>query len=137
MTNKFDTVHADELHALTPYELARLADCASPDGTTSDGAEMLDSVRLDVIEAFSLDSWGTYPEDTAREIADSCVPVYNHNRAVAFADLSAWQEDIDGQISAYESIDMVQLMGIALYQIGERLALALYEKYKHTLEEAN
>lgn len=135
MTIKFDTTHEAELRDLSVYQLARLADCLDPDGLDSKGAEMLDSVRRDVIEAFQYDSWGTYPTDAMQQIADSCVPVYNHERAVVFADLGAWQEDIDGQIAPYDSVDMVHLMGVALYQICERLAQSLFNQYEHTLEE--
>lgn len=135
MTIKFDTTHETELLAKSVYELARLADCATPDALDSEGAEMLDNVRREVIEAFQYDSWGSYPTDTVHQIADSCVPIYSHRRAVAFADLSAWQEMIDGQIAPYENIDLVQFMGVALYQICERLAFSLFEEYKHTLEE--
>ena len=133
MTIKFDTNHADELRAKSVYELARLAECGDPDSADSVGAEFLKYVRDSVIEAFEYDSWGTYPEDTASQIADSCVPVWNYATAQTWTDLTGWVIDADDLSEGVT--DVIKLMSLALYVAGDRLARALFEEYKHTLEE--
>ena len=133
MTIKFDTTHAQELKALTAYSLAYMAECGDPDSLDSTGAEFLKSVRDDVLENFLNDSWGTYYEDTIGQLVDSCVPVYNHEIAKAFVDLLAYREDVSDYFD-YEG-DTVKLMQVSLYVIGDRLANALYNEYRHTLEE--
>ena len=135
MTIKFDTAHADELKALTAYELARLADSSDPDTLDSIGAEFLKSVRDDVLEFFENDNWSSDTYATIWGIADSAVPVMTHDIAKVFVDLCAYREDIGGQLAPYENVDMVRFMHLALYQIAVRLTEALYEEYRHTLEE--
>ena len=135
MTIKFDTTHADELRAKSVYELARLAECGDPDNAESAGAEFLKSVRDDVIESFEYDSWGTYPEDTISQISDSCVPVWNYTIAQTWTDLTGWIIDIDELVDGSDQRDTISLMSLALYVAGDRLARALFEEYKHTLEE--
>lgn len=133
MTIKFDTTHADELRAKSVYELARLAECGDPDSVESAGAEFLKSVVEAVIEAFEYDSWGTYPEDTASQLADDCVPIWNYTVAQTWTDLTGWVIDADDLSEGVT--DVIKLMSIALYVAGDRLARALFEEYKHTLEE--
>lgn len=133
MTIKFDTTHADELRAKSVYELARLAECGDPDSADSVGAEFLKSVRDSVIEAFEYDSWGTYPEDTASQIADDSVPIWNYAIAQTWTDLTGWV--IDAEDLSEGTTDTIKLMSLALYVAGDRLARALFEEYKETLEE--
>lgn len=130
---KFNAEHATELREMTAYQLARLAECGDPDTLDSVGAEFLKSVRDSVIEAFEYDSWGTYPEDTASQLADDCVPIWNYAIAQTWTDLTGWIIDIDDL--AEGTTDTVKLMSLALYVAGDRLARALFEEYKHTLEE--
>lgn len=133
MTIKFDTTHAEELKALTAYSLAYMAECADPDTLDSIGAEYLKDIRNDVLETFENDAWGTYFEDTIGQLVDSCVPVMNHDIAKAFVDLCAYREDVSDYVDF--NGDMIKLMQMALYVIGDRLANALYKQYEHTLEE--
>jgi hypothetical protein len=133
MTIKFDTTHDKALRDLTAYSLAYMAECGDPDNMDSSGAEFLKSVRDDVLENFLNDSWGTYYEDTIGQLVDSCVPVYTHEIAKAFVDLLAYNEDISDYVDY--SGDMIKLMQMSLYVIGDRLANALYNEYRHTLEE--
>ena len=133
MTIKFDTEHEKALRDLTPYTLAYMAECGDPDNVDSSGAQFLKLVRDDVLENFLNDSWGAYYEDTIGQLVDSCVPVYNHEIAKAFVDLLAYREDVSDYFD-YEG-DTVKLMQISLYVIGDRLANALYNEYRSTLEE--
>lgn len=136
MTIKFNATHEQELRDISNYRLSMLADCGEPrvlDTSRNYGAEFLDTVRASVIEAFQYDSWGTYPEDMASQIADSCVPVYNYEIAETWADIAGWTIDIDGLGDGGE--DIIKLMTVALYVAGERLANALFKEYEHTLEE--
>ena len=134
MTIKFDTTHADELNALSAYALARLADCNDPDTLDSDGAEFLKSIRDDVVETFENDNWSADTYATIWGIADSNVPVMTHDIAKAFVDLCAYNEDVSDYVTD-GGTDLVRNMKVALYVIGERLAGALLEEYRHTLEE--
>lgn len=133
MTIKFDTTHADELRAKSVYELARLAECGDPDSVESAGANFLGYVRDLVIESFEYDSWGTYPEDRASQIADDSVPIWNYEIAQTWTDLTGWVIDADDLSEGVT--DVIKLMSVALYVAGDRLARALFEEYKHTLEE--
>jgi hypothetical protein len=134
MTIKFDTTHADELNSLNAYELARIADCGDPDTLDSDGAEFLKSIRDDVVETFENDNWSADTYATIWGIADSNVPVMTHDIAKAFVDLCAYNEDVSDYVTD-GGTDLVRNMKVALYVIGERLAGALLEEYRHTLEE--
>ena len=134
MTIKFDTTHADELNALSAYALARLADCNDPDTLESDGAEFLKSIRDDVVETFENDNWSADTYATIWGIADSNVPIMTHDIAKAFIDLCAYNEDVSDYVTD-GGTDLVRNMQVALYVIGERLAGALLEEYRHTLEE--
>jgi hypothetical protein len=133
MTIQFDTTHEAELKALTAYQLARLADCTDPDTLVSPGAQFLLEVRDDVLQTFLEDNWSSDTYATVWGIADNAVPVMTHDIARVFVDLCAYREDLD-ELSPGTN-DMVKLMQLAVYQIGERLAGALLEEYRHTLEE--
>lgn len=134
MTIKFDTTHETELKALNAYQLARLADCDDPDTLESPGAQFLLEVRDDVLQTFLEDNWSSDTYATVWGIADNAVPVMTHDIARVFVDLCAYREDLSDRVTD-SGHDMVQLMQLAVYQIGERLAGALLEEYRHTLEE--
>jgi hypothetical protein len=116
----------------TVWELARMAECSDPDTDSSPGADFLRAIESSVDDALNtidadsgnMDEWTM---ERAAEIADYCVPVYTHNLWVTFVDLAAYSEDVSDL--GYMSIDVEmpeKLPSLALYIIGERLALALF-----------
>ncbi len=110
------------------WELAQMADCASPDDEHSPGATFLLRVQDDMAERFTwaADNDEVVDEDAAHEVADSAVPVYTHQRWQVFGDLCAYQEDITDYRT--DAADMTATAGVALYLIAERLAFALLEE---------
>lgn len=112
-----------------PYELARLAECFTPDRLDSAGAEFLRSVRIAVEEA-SVTSTPDEVREEIFELVDGCVPNYTHPRWLTFVDLGAYEEDI----SDYSTENLTEAAGIALLTIGERLAFALVEQYENEEE---
>ena len=114
-------------------QLADLADCACPDNDGSPGARFLALVADSAAEAMEYDTDNDNDAtDMANEAADGCVPTYTYDLWTTFVDLAAWQEDVTE--FAQSDTDMESMARIALYQIGERLALALIEESR---EEAN
>lgn len=113
----------------TPYALASLAGCASPDSPDSPGARFLKRVETDVFETIEYDG-GIEPHadvhETAFQIADRCVPVYTHERWETFVDLAAYTEDT--RELGDDGSDLTQSAGLALYMIAERLAAELLEE---------
>jgi hypothetical protein len=128
----------------SPFALASLADCASPDSIESPGAKFLGGVARDVAdraqpyttsEPTPADVYRARLDeltgDDAHELADSAVPVYTYDRWLTFVDLAAWQEDI----SDYGSTDdLTNAAGVALYMIAERLVRALAEELTEALD---
>jgi hypothetical protein len=55
------------------------------------------------------------------------VPVYTHNLWVTFVDLAAYSEDLSDWAYEHDADSPERLPSLALYMIGERLALALFE----------
>lgn len=103
----------------SPYELAGMADCASPDSSESPGAVWLETV-WSVADGYDEPrDW-----DVVGELADSCVPVYTHNRWQVFVDLAAYNED-PTDLGA-DGSDMNQAAGVCLYLIAERLIAAIW-----------
>lgn len=100
---------------LNAYELARLADCGSPDTPESPGAALLLSVQDDVND---LDA--RPDDDDTHQIADGAPDVYTYKRWQEFVDLAAWQEDLDELGGTPE--DLTEAAGVALYIIARRLA---------------
>jgi hypothetical protein len=94
-----------------------------PDSAGSAGSDFLVSVRDAVAEAWDngddLDPDGVI----ADEIAEGAVPVYTHARMLAMVDVCAYKEDLDGMTG-----DLIDLAGVALKQVAERLVRALAEK---------
>jgi len=111
----------------TVYALANLADCMSPDGDNSPGANFLNAIESDVIERIAWNDGNPLDSDDAHEIADGAVPVYTHRMWATFVDLGAYQED-PSELGA-EADDLNKLAAIALYMIGERLAAALIQEH--------
>jgi hypothetical protein len=126
------------------YELSGLADCASPDRHDgigfepaaepqegSAGAKFLRHVAEDVAERLT-DGIGDV-HDEAHEVADNAVPIYTHELWTTFVDLAAYQED-PSELGA-ESDDLTKAAGVALYMIGNRLAVALFEEHEDDEDE--
>ena len=115
-------------------QLAGLADCTCPDGPDSPGARFLMLVADSVAEAMEYDTDGVDDAyDMANEAADGCVPIYTHPMWQTFVDLEAFKEDVSD--IAQSDTDMENMARIALYQIGERLALALIEEALATVDD--
>jgi hypothetical protein len=55
------------------------------------------------------------------------VPVYTHNLWVTFVDLAAYSEDLSDLVDSVSVEEPEKLPQLALYMIGERLALALLQ----------
>ena len=116
------------------YELAHMADVASPDNDDSPGAEWLRLVAGDLHDL--LDQYATEvmageidPEtdlgDEITESADQIVPTYTHHRWQVFIDLAAYQEDVS-ELGEIDGDDLTRsVAGVALYMIAERLMNAL------------
>jgi hypothetical protein len=120
----------------TVWELARMAECSDPDTDSSPGADFLRAIESSVKEALNLEGYDEIvpvpmPEDwamdQANEVADLCIPVYTHNLWVTFVDLAAYSEDVSDYTGTIAVGTPEQLPNLALYMIGERLALALFE----------
>jgi hypothetical protein len=117
----------ETIEGLNAYELARYADCASPDGLESPGAKFLEVVRDVVVDAITdEDTPEEDRHDSAFAIADASVPIYTYDKWQAFVDLAAWQEDPSEL--GFDGTDMEQGAGICLMMVGERLARALFEE---------
>lgn len=110
----------------TVWNLAARADVAEPDTEGSAGADFLRRVESAVDDVLQYGEGADIDDyrDGITEQADSCVPVYTHQRWAAFVDLGAYGEDIDelGQPG-----DLTTAAGYALYLIAERLLTALVE----------
>lgn len=127
------------LTSLNPYDLASMVGCGQPsEGRTrrrrkwSPGAVMLASVRDSVVEAIrggqiTPENYGSYGMDVMAEIADGAPDVYTHGRWLEFVDLAAYQEEPDAVGEWPDSL--TDAAGIALYQIAERLCVALVDAW--------
>jgi hypothetical protein len=110
------------LRALNGFQLANLAEVNAGHGA---GFDMLDAVRLGVIDAVVNGDLleARYPEDTLTEIADGAVPVYYATTFEALVELRAWAEDIDGLVE--NEADLATRANVCLFVVAERLARAL------------
>lgn len=106
------------------FELAQLADVASPDSKESKGADFLLSVQDRVNDALSygMAEQGYELSDVASEIGDESVPVYTHEKWQTFVDLCAYTEDVT-EFGPIQDLDNAS--NIALFLIAERLATVL------------
>lgn len=135
---------------LTTWQLANMADCASPDvpdhcglepRTTvtdppSPGAEFLRRIARDVEEGIDYNPGARTPEDLedlASETADNAVPIYTHQKWATFVDLAAYTEDPTEL--GFDGSDMEKGADACLYLIGSRLAGALIELHFERLED--
>ena len=100
------------------YQLANLAECASPDSDSSPGAMFLISVQDGVNDATSYNPTQTEWADQAAQIADNAPDVYTHTLWLEFIDLCAYREDPS---------DLG--VRVCLYLIAERLANVLFARY--------
>lgn len=134
-------------HAHNVFALATLADCYSPDGPDSPGAQFLARVAEAVAEHCNQyagtpedgDDWplivGELTDgDAAHEIANSAVPICTHDQWATFVDLGAYNEDLTGwgEINGDNLTDSVA--GVALYMIADRLVRALAEELTEALD---
>lgn len=116
----------EEREPLNVYQLALLAEVASPDAIDSPASQWLEHVQV-VARGLLSENAGLDADefsDLITEAADESVPVYTHERWEVFVDLAAYQEDVSdfGPIQ-----DMEQGAGVALYLVAERLIRAIVE----------
>lgn len=132
------TAALNYIRTFNPFQLARIADCGSPDSEDSPGASMLAGVLSSFTEAveYAADAWPEYgptemaehirDDDAGHEAADSAPSVYTYDMWKQFVDLAAWQED-PSEIGADETRDMEKMGSACLYLIARRLWDALAE----------
>jgi hypothetical protein len=102
-------------------QLAYLADCASPDNATSNGARYLATVRNNAIEAIRYNVENGEDQDVSDMMHEVvCVPIYTHDLWTTFVDLAAYNVDIEDYEPTLENYPQV-----ALYVIGITLAQAI------------
>ena len=134
---------------LTTWQLANMADCASPNrpdhygfeprtlhSRPSPGAEFLRRIARDIEEGIDHNPDARTPEDLedlASETADTAVPVYTHKKWATFADLAAYNEDPTEL--GFDGSDMGKGADVCLYLIASRLAGALIELHFEGLED--
>jgi hypothetical protein len=131
----------DVRHDHSPFHLATLADCASPDSVDSPGAVFLARIARDVaewVEGYMDANPSERPGsidmgDAANEIADGAVPIYTHNRWATFVDLAAYVEDVS-ELMSDAGDDLTAAAGVALYMIAERLVTTLAEELSAALD---
>jgi hypothetical protein len=114
----------DNIRAYSPYTLAKMAGCASPDGHESEGAEFLRAVRSDFVEAVEHGRFDTEDvNDVASESAGSTPDPMARTRWLEYVDLAAYSEEEETG-EGWPS-DPFAMAGVALYQIAYRLFMAL------------
>lgn len=121
------------LTSLTVWHLADLAGCVAPDSQTSSGALFLTDIRDAVVQDWNRLTENKDPnsDGAVYEIANGNVPTAIHDLWLTFTDLAAYREDIP-KSETRESLSEAAMT--ALYQIGERLVLALVKEGKEHLE---
>jgi hypothetical protein len=129
----------DEILAMSAYDLAKMADVATPDNLDSPGAMFLHSVRTEVVEAWRDDRLARVEDDLDGDvihlIADEAPSVYTYRRFQELLDLAAFSEELESDLIGKEPT-MIDMAGLALYQIAERLAYALVEKIRSNYADA-
>lgn len=138
---------AREYHA-TPWQLADMADCATPDSDTSDGAQMLARVAEDIASLIvdmaddladvDVTEWPDTLDyaGAVHGITDAAPDIYTSGKWRQFVDLAAWQEDPVGEYGPDVAKDLDQLASIALYMIAERCAWAVVAEIGETFAAA-
>lgn len=119
-----DHVADRALRDLSPYALARLAECSTPDSPDSPGALMLRSIRDDVADALDHEVDDDVAYDIAHEIASDAPSIYVHRLWQQFVDLGAYEED-PSEVLGDSTCDMTQLASAALYAVSRRLVWEL------------
>jgi len=123
--------NADELD-YTVWQLASMADCASPTAEDSAGGKFLRSVAdrtAEQIEAYREERTSEDRYDYSgelAEIADGAPDVYTYQMWKEFVDLCAYRED-PSELGA-DSSDMDQCARVCLYVIADRLVRALVDE---------
>lgn len=126
------------LNAHSVFTLADMAGTARPDHDGSQGARFLDDLRDSIAEAIK---GGCAPDDLHDQsgtLADEAV-TNTESRSTyykwrAFADLGAWEEDIDG----LEDIDdLNKASNCALWLIANRLVDLIAEEYEGHCEDTD
>lgn len=126
----------DEINGYSPYELAKLAGCGSPDDNHSIGAKFLARARdafTELVENVGHSEVASMRDSsTLTYLADSLVPIYTHHRWLTFVDLLAYNVDIDDYVS--DETDMTDRAGVALFVIAETLIGALLTEMEDAAE---
>lgn len=138
-TNETAAHVIESLKALNPYELANMAGITvgrarNEDGTLSEGLDMLDTVRVTLIDVIRYEGIDTEAiRDNAGEYADSAVPVYTYRIFSAVLDLCAWSEDVEDYFGGIEA-DFEQMARAALYMQATSLVHALADFIDEAVE---
>jgi hypothetical protein len=111
----------DIIQAYSPEQLAHLAGCGAPDSEHSIGGDFLAEIRDRVI---AIVKQGGILEEDVLLLVQHSQSVFLHGKWRQFAELEGYKEDL----SDYEFERVDQVAGMALQQIGERLAYALTNK---------
>jgi hypothetical protein len=127
---------------LNAFQLARLADCSSPDTLESAGARFLLGVQEDVAETVDYYTDGSTDDqrtEDSHEIANNAVPIYTHDLWLTFVDLGAYNEDLDEVCFPWGNLqdDSENYPHTALYLIAERLATALLDDITSSEDDHN
>lgn len=118
-----------DLKDASPYELARIAGCASPDSRTSPGAEILREVRDAVVERWEAGRFDWDSSNADGDLIDECaaegiIPTYVHERMMLFVDLGAYAESNDHTQHGHWSGTFEDMAAEAIEQITYRAASA-------------
>ncbi|ATI18853.1 OCR-like antirestriction protein [Streptomyces phage Diane] len=129
----------EEIENYGPYKLSELADCASPDSSTSEGSDFLATVRDDVIDKIqnqidwdgklsSLSDLIALERDRIQdEASDSAPDVRTHTMWREYVDLCAYQEDLT-EFGTPTDDTMEGRARLALTSIAHRLVSALLDE---------
>jgi len=110
------------LEDVSVFELSRIADCGSPDSNTSAGAELLDAIRVNLIDHLRHDAEAAVP---VSDIADMSQNVYTHPIWLQFVDLCGYEEDLSDYMALGST--MTEQAQYVLANIAERTIVALCE----------
>lgn len=132
MTFWQDELSVEDIENLTIGDLVTLGECSYPDNETSPGAEFLGYVKRDVLEALADESWALHFDESdatekATEIANEAPSHHNHTRWMEAGDLAAYQEE--PELGAWPEGDLLEAAGVALYQVANRIAYGIFERY--------
>lgn len=127
MTIEHDMSYLDDIKAESAYELAREADCGSPDHRESAGALVLAEVRDDVVSAwgegrFAYDSQRD-DLDVVAEVANGCIPEDYSTFWQAFIDLAIYREESPFSSNGEWSGSFNDMGREAMSEVVERLGM--------------